>query len=143
MKFVNKLAAATLLATSLLLSGCGQGQIGAVDVNKVMTEAPRVKTLMAEAETKVKEAQQKFEQDRAAKPDMTEEEAAKLQIDFQRKLEGINQAYTSQIQNRMNVVIEEISREKNIDIVIANPADQKMLYHGGIDVTDEVIKKMQ
>lgn len=143
MKFVNKLAAATLLATSLLLSGCGQGQIGAVDVNKVMTEAPRVKTLMAEAETKIKDAQQKFDQDRAAKPDMTDEEAAKLQIDFQRKLEGINQAYASQIQNRMNVVIEEISREKNIDIVIANPADQKMLYHGGIDVTDEVIKKMQ
>lgn len=143
MNFVNKLAAATLLATSLLLSGCGQGQIGAVDVNKVMTEAPRVKTLMAEAETKIKDAQQKFDQDRAAKPDMTEEESAKLQIDFQRKLDGINQAYASQIQNRMNVVIEEISREKNIDVVIANPADQKMLYHGGIDVTDEVIKKMQ
>lgn len=143
MKFVNKLAAATLLATSLLLSGCGQGQVGAVDVNKVMTEAPRVKTLMAEAETKIKDAQQKFDQDRAAKPDMTEEESAKLQIDFQRKLDGINQAYASQIQNRMNVVIEEISREKNIDVVIANSADQKMLYHGGIDVTDEVIKKMQ
>lgn len=143
MRFVNKLAAATLLATSLLLSGCGQGQIGTVDVNKVMTDAPRVKTLMAEAETKIKDAQQKFDQDRAAKPDMTEEESAKLQIDFQRKLEGINQAYTAQIQNRMNVVIEEISRQKNIDVVIANPADQKMLYHGGIDVTDEVIKKMQ
>ena len=143
MRFANKLAAATLLATSLLLSGCGQGQIGAVDVNKIMTEAPRVKTLMAEAETKVKDAQQKFEQDKAAKPDMTDEESAKLQMDFQRKLDGINQAYASQIQNRMNVVIEEISREKNIDVVIANPADQKMLYHGGIDVTDDVIKKMQ
>ena len=143
MKFVNKLAAATLLATSLLMSGCGQGQIGAVDVDKVMKDAPRVKTLMTEAETKIKDAQQKFEQDRAAKPDMTEEEFAKLQMDFQRKIEGINQAYASQIQNRMNVVIEEISRQKNIDVVIANPAEQKMLYHGGIDVTDEVIKKMQ
>ena len=143
MKFFNKLAAATLLATSLLMSGCGQGQIGAVDVDKVMKDAPRVKTLMTEAETKIKDAQQKFEQDRAAKPDMTEEEFAKLQMDFQRKIEGINQAYTSQIQNRMNVVIEEISRQKNIDVVIANPAEQKMLYHGGIDVTDEVIKKMQ
>ena len=143
MKFFNKLAATTLLATSLLMSGCGQGQIGAVDVDKVMKDAPRVKTLMTEAETKIKDAQQKFEQDRAAKPDMTEEEFAKLQMDFQRKIEGINQAYASQIQNRMNVVIEEISRQKNIDVVIANPAEQKMLYHGGIDVTDEVIKKMQ
>lgn len=143
MKFANKLAAATLLAASLMLTGCGQGQIGSVDVNKVMQEAPRVKTLMAEAETKIKDAQQKFEQDQAANPDMTDEEAAKIQMDFQRKLEGINQAYASQIQNRMNVVIEEISREKNIDVVIANPADQKTLYHGGIDVTADVIKKMQ
>ena len=143
MKILNKLAAATLLATSLLMSGCGQGQIGAVDVNKVMKDAPRVKTLMAEAETKIKDAQQKFEQDRAAKPDMTDEELTKLQMDFQRKIEGINQAYASQIQNRMRVVIEEISQQKNIDVVIANPADQKILYQGGIDVTDEVIKKMQ
>lgn len=143
MKFANKLAAATLLVASLMLTGCGQGQIGSVDVNKVMTEAPRVKTLMTEAETKVKEAQEKFEQDKAAKPDMTEEEINKAQMDFQRKLEGINQAYTSQIKNRMDVVIEEIAREKNIDVVISNPADQKMLHHGGIDVTDEVIKKMQ
>lgn len=143
MKFANKLAAATLLAASLMLTGCGQGQIGSVDVNKVMTEAPRVKTLMSEAETKVKEAQEKFEQDKAAKPDMTDEEITKAQMDFQRKLEGINQAYTSQIKNRMDVVIEEIAREKNIDVVISNPADQKMLHHGGIDVTDEVIKKMQ
>lgn len=143
MKFSKKLAATALLAASLMLTGCGQGQIGSVDVNKVMAEAPRVKTLMSEAETKIKDAQTKFEQDKAAKPDMTEEELAKAQQDFQRKLEGINQAYTSQIKSRMDVVIEEISREKNIDVVISSSAEEKILYQGGIDVTDDVIKKMQ
>ena len=125
------------------MTGCGQGQIGCVDVNKVMDEAPRVKTLLEEADGKIKEAQTKFEQDRAANPNMSEEDAAKLQMDFQRKLQGINQAYTSQIQSRMNVVIEELSREKNLDVVVANPADQKILFQGGIDVTADVIKKMQ
>ncbi|MBE8955485.1 MAG: OmpH family outer membrane protein [Quinella sp. 2Q5] len=143
MNIAKKLAAVALLTASLVVTGCGQGQIGCVDVNKVMEEAPRVKALMSEAETKVTEAQQKFQQDVAAKPDMSEEDAAKLQADFQRKLTGINQAYASQIQNRMNVVIEELSREKNLDVVIANPADQKILFQGGIDVTDDVIKKMQ
>ena len=74
---------------------------------------------------------------------MTDEEKLKLQMDFQRKLDGINQAYAAQIKNRMDVVIEEISREKNIDVVINNSEDQKLIFQGAIDVTDEVIKKMQ
>lgn len=64
-------------------------------------------------------------------------------MDFQRKLEGINQAYASQIKSRMDVVIEEISREKNIDVVVNNSEDQKILFKGGIDITQDVINKMQ
>ena len=143
MNIASKLAATALFAATLIFTGCGQGQIGSVDVEKVMSDAPRVKTLMAEAEGKAKDAQQKYEQDVAAKPDMTEEEAAKLQTEFQRKLEGINQAYVTQIKSRMDVVIEEISREKNIDVVINNSANDKLIFHGAIDVTDDVIKKMQ
>lgn len=143
MNLTKKLAASILLAASLILTGCGQAQIGSVDVDKVMAEAPRVKTLLAEAEGKIKEAEQKFEADYANKDNMSEEDLAKLQMDFQRKLEGINQAYAAQIRNRMDVVVEEISREKNIDVVINNSAEQRMIFHGNIDVTDDVIKKMQ
>ena len=131
------------MAASLLVSGCGQAQIGSVDVMKVMEEAPRVKTLMAEAEAKAKEVQDSYEKEYANKPDLTEEEVSKAQADLQRKLMGINQAYTSQIKNRLDVVLEEIAREKNIDVVISNAASDKMVFHGAIDVTDDVIKKMQ
>ena len=75
--------------------------------------------------------------------EMTEEEAAKAQMEFQRKIEGINQGYATQIKSRMDVVIEEISREKNIDVVISNSAEDRMIFHGAVDVTDDVIKKMQ
>ena len=148
MNLIKKLAATVLLATSLLstsllASGCGQAQIGAVDVMKVMEEAPRVKTLMAEAEAKAKEAQDSYTKEYANKPDLTEEDVAKAQMELQRKLQGINQAYTSQIKNRLDVVLEEIAREKNIDVVISNSADDKMIFHGAVDVTDDVIKKMQ
>ena len=140
---IKKLAATVLMAASLLVSGCGQAQIGSVDVMKVMEEAPRVKTLMAEAEAKAKEVQDSYEKEYANKPDLTEEEVTKAQADLQRKLMGINQAYTSQIKNRLDVVLEEIAREKNIDVVISNAASDKMVFHGAIDVTDDVIKKMQ
>lgn len=143
MNFAKKFAAVALLATSLVFTGCGQDQIGYVDINKVMEEAPRVKTIMADAETKMKEAEQKFEQDRAAKPDMSQEDLAKMQMDFQRKISGINQAAASQIQSRVNVVVGEISQSKNIGVVIANSPDQKVLFKGGIDITQDVINKMQ
>lgn len=138
----KKLAAVALLASSLMITGCGEGQIGAVDVEKVMAEAPRVKTLMEEAKGKVTEAQQKFEQDNANK-EMTDEEATKAQMEFQRKLENINQGYAMQIKSRMDVVVGEIAREKNIDVVISNSEDQKLIFHGAIDITQDVINKMQ
>ena len=140
MNFLKKLAAGALIASSLIITGCGQGQIGYVDVNKVMQEAPRVKKLMEEAQSKITEEQQKFEQASAGKEG---EEALKLQMDFQRKMEGINQGYASQIKSHMDVVIEELSREKNLDVVINNSSEQKILFQGGIDVTQDVIKKMQ
>ena len=142
MNSIKKLAAAVILASSLILTGCGQAQIGSVDIDKVMAEAPRVKTLMTEAEGKIKDTQEKFQQDYGDK-EMTEEEAAKAQMEFQRKLEGINQAYATQIRSRMDVVIEEISREKNIDVVISNSPDDRLIFQGAVDVTDDVIKKMQ
>ena len=142
MNFAKKLAAVALLASSLILTGCGQEQIGSVDVDKVMAEAPRVKTLLTEAEGKIKETEEKFQQDYGDK-DLTEEETLKAQMEFQRKIEAINQGYATQIRNRMDVVIEEISREKNIDVVISNSADDRMIFQGAVDVTDDVIKKMQ
>lgn len=143
MNIAKKLAAVALIASSLLMGGCGEGKIGSVDVNKVMDEAPRVKTLMEEAQGKITEAQNKYEQDRAAKPDMTEEDALKLQNDLQRKLLGINQGTISQIKSRMDIVVSEIAQEKNIDVVINNSDDQRLIFHGAIDITDDVIKKMQ
>ena len=74
MNFAKKLAAVALLTSSLILTGCGQAQVGSVDVEKVMLEAPRVKTLMTEADGKIKETEEKFQQEYGNK-EMTEEEA--------------------------------------------------------------------
>jgi len=142
MNLAKKLAAVALLASSLILTGCGQAQIGSVDVDKIMTEAPRVKTLLTEAEGKIKEAQEKFQKDYEGK-ELSEEDSLKLQMDFQRKLEGINQGYASQIKSRMDVVINEVAQEKNIDVVLSNSKNDKTIFKGAIDITDDVIKKMQ
>ena len=142
MNIAKKMAAVALLASSLMIAGCGEGQIGSVDVEKVMTEAPRVKTLMQEAQAKITAEQQKLEQENANKQ-LTDEEALKVQMDFQRKLENINQGYATQIKSRIDVVVSEIAREKNIDVVINNSKNQKLIFHGTMDITQDVINKMQ
>ena len=142
MNVAKRLAATALLAASMIMAGCGQGQIGSVDVEKVMTDAPRVKTLMTEAEGKVKEVQDKYQQEYGDK-ELTEEETLKAQTEFQRKLEAINQGYAAQIKSRMDVVIEEISRDKNIDVVISDSKDERLIFQGAIDITNDVIQKMQ
>ena len=142
MNFAKKLAAGAIFAVSLILTGCGQSQMGSVDVDKVMAEAPRVKTLLTEAEGKIKETEEKFQADYGDK-ELTEEETIKAQTEFQRKIEAINQGYASQIRSRMDIVIDEVAKEKNIDVVVSNSAEDKMIFRGAIDITDDVIKKMQ
>jgi len=142
MNFAKKLAAGAIFAVSLILTGCGQSQMGSVDVDKVMAEAPRVKTLLTEAEGKIKETEEKFQADYDDK-ELTEEETIKAQTEFQRKIEAINQGYASQIRSRMDIVIDEVAKEKNIDVVVSNSAEDKMIFRGAIDITDDVIKKMQ
>jgi len=142
MNFAKKLAAGAIFAVSLILTGCGQSQMGSVDVDKVMAEAPRVKTLLTEAEGKIKETEEKFQADYDDK-ELTEEETIKAQTEFQRKIEAINQGYASQIRSRMDIVIDEVAKEKNIDVVVSNSAEDKMIFLGAIDITDDVIKKMQ
>ena len=142
MNFAKKLAAVALLTSSLILTGCGQAQVGCVDVEKVMLEAPRVKTLMTEADGKIKEIEEKFQQEYGNK-EMTEEEAAKAQMEFQRKIEAINQGYATRIKSQLDVKVAEVSQEKNIDVIISSSADDRMIFHGAVDVTDDVIKKMQ
>lgn len=143
MKFTKKLAATALLAVSLMLTGCGQGQIGCVDKDKVMSESPRAKTATEEAKAEIDKILEAFDQKYPDKDNMSEEDAAKAQVELQRDLQKVNQKYSAQLENRFGVVVAEIANEKNIDVVILNPAQEKFLYHGGIDITNDVISKMQ
>lgn len=143
MSFSKKLAAMTLLAVSLVFTGCGQGQIGCVDKTKVMTESPRAKAVTEQAKTEVDKTLEAFDQKYPDRANMSEEDASKAQMELQRDLQKINQKYATQLESRFNVVVSEVANEKNIDVVIENSEEQKLLHQGGMDITDEVIKKMQ
>ena len=144
MNYLNKAAAAVLLTSSFFAAGCGQVHIGTVDSTRVQTEAPQIKAVIDEANAKLMEAQQEAQARFEASPNMTTEEAQQLQMETQRKMAGLNQMYTIQLQQKLDVAVQDIVKEKKLDIVLdSGTKKQPSVLTGGVDITEEVIGKLQ
>lgn len=144
MNYFGKAAAAVLLAASALTAGCGQVHVGTLDRERVQEEAPQLKAVVDEANAKLTEAQQEAQAKFAANPKMTAEESQQLQIETQRKMAGLNQMYTIQLQQKLDVAVQDIVKEKKLDIVLdSGTKKQPSVLTGGVDITDEVIGKLQ
>ena len=130
------------IVAAMLVSGCGEVSIGYIDSEKLM-DAPQIKTIREEGETKLQEAEMKMIEDITAKQDAPDEEKQQVQMEAQRKLMGIQQAYSSQIKQKLDAALADIVKARKIDIVLDSSEDQKVIYEGGIDLTDEVLKKLQ
>ena len=143
MKYISKAAAAILLTASMFAAGCGQVHIGTMDRERVHTEAPQIKAVIAEANEKLMEAQQEAQAKFEANPNMTAEEAQQLQMETQRKMAGLNQMYSIQLEQKLNVAVQDIVKEKQFDIVMDSSKTYPSVLTGGTDITDEVIQKLQ
>ena len=130
------------LTAAMLVSGCGEVSMGYIDSEKLM-DAPQIKTIREEGENKLQEAEMQMIEEITAKQDAPDEEKQKVQMEAQRKLMGIQQAYSSQIKQKLDAALADIVKAKKIDVVIDSSEDQKVVYEGGIDLTDEVLQKLQ
>ena len=131
-----------MLAATMLMSGCGGVSIGYLDSAKLM-ETPQLKAIRDEGETKFQEVETQVFEDLAAKQEASDEEKQQAQMEAQRKLMGIQQAYSSQIRQKIDAALADVVKSKNIDVVLDSSEDQKVIFEGGIDLTDEVVKKLQ
>ena len=143
MDLSRKIKAGALIAAALAFTGCGTVNIGYVDGAKVMSEAPQIKNIMDEGAKKIEELQQEAAAEIENNPDWTDEEINKARTDTQRKLIGINQAYATQLQHKLNEALAVIAQEKKLDVVVDSSESQPIVLEGGIDLTAEVIQKLQ
>ncbi len=143
MNYFSKAIAVVLLTASIFVAGCGSVHIGTVDRSRVQEEAPAIKAVVAEANTKLMEAQSEAQAKFEANPKMTQEEAQQLQMETQRKLAGLNQMYSIQLEQKLNVAVQDIVKEKRLDIVMDSSKNYPSVLMGGVDITDEVIGKLQ
>ena len=104
---------AAAFASMMLMSGCGQAKIGYIDGERVSKEAPQISALVEEGNQKLNEAreqsQAEIQQKMKENPNMSQEDAQKLQMDAQRKLQGINQSYSLQLRQKIDVAFAVFS----------------------------------
>jgi len=126
-----------LVFMAALLGGCStSANIGVVDVNKVMTDSPKVKQFQDQLNAKGKELSDQLEK----------EKATLSPADFQKRQETIygdfmkiKQDMESQVDASIKETLESISKDKKLGVILYKNG----VAQGGTDITDEVIKKLQ
>lgn len=129
--------AVLLVLVTLLATGCSNNNtVGLVDINKVMTESAQVKQFQEQFNTKVKALNDKLEAEKAG---ISEEEYEKRRDSSYADLLKDKQQLESQMDAALKQAIEQVAQAKKLSIVIYKNA----VAHGGIDITDDIIQKMQ
>ena len=128
-----------MLFSVVLLAGCGAEKpstIGIVDMQKIMTENPKIKQMQEQLNTKAQELTANLEKQRATlKPEEFQQKEQLAYAEFMK----LKQEFEAQIETQTKKVLEEVAKEKKLGAVIYKNG----MAWGGIDVTDEVLKKLQ
>ena len=148
-----KIKLALMALMSVFMAGCGNDtKLGYLDAERVMNEAPQIKTIRDNIDTKNKEIEAKEQDLYNKKASMSDEDFKKEQMNIQRQYQGLDMQYKSQIKNTMDKVLAEVSTEKELSAVVPKTLvrsngmqiqKQEFVIQGGIDITDEVIQKLQ
>lgn len=126
-----------VFVASLLLGGCGTNQsIGVVDVNKVVSDSPKLKGMQEQLNVKGKELSDQLEKDKAS---ISPEEFQKRQQAAYDDFMKFKQDMEGQFDTTMKQTLEQVAKDKKLGVVLYKNG----VAQGGTDVTDEVIKKLQ
>lgn len=137
-KMWKRLTAAALLTLCVgMLAGCGgEDRVGVVDLERVRKEAPLVQKYKEKTEEKQKSVTEELQK---AQSTMSAEDFQKKQQQSQQELNIFAASMQRQFMSDIQTNLGEIAKEKEVGIVMVKEA----VPNGGIDVTDELIAKLQ
>ncbi len=138
MKQGKKLALLFVLVfTAALLGGCNSSSnVGVMDVNKVMTESPKVKQFQEQLNVKGKELSDQLEKDKAS---LSAADFQKKQETLYAEFMKVKQEMEGQIDSSIKATLDGIAKEKKMGVILYKNG----VAQGGTDITDDVIKKLQ
>lgn len=122
---------------SVMVSGCFSAQkTGVVDVQKVMKDSSKVQQFQEQLNNSGKELTDKLEKEKGT---LSAEDFQKRQQEVYADFVKQRQDLESQIDTLINQALADIAKEKGLSVVLY----KNNVAQGGIDVTDDVIKKLQ
>lgn len=137
-KFWKRLTAAALLTMCVgMLAGCGDAdKVGVVDLERIRQEAPLVQKYKEKTEEKQKAVTEELQK---AKSTMSAEEFQKKQQQSEQELNIFAASMQRQFMSEIQSNLGEIAKQKGVGIVVV----KEVVPNGGIDVTDDLIAKLQ
>jgi len=133
---MKKIAVLLMLASSLFAFGCGRNaQFGTVDMQRVEAEAPVVKTVKDEATKELQKLQDELKQETEGK---SKEEGDKILEEKMAKRNVIQSEAQNKLKSALEGALQQVAKEKNLSAIIY----KDVVPQGGVDVTDDVIAKM-
>ena len=135
---MKKFLACVMIACALLAVGCSgrNAAFGVVDMKKVEAEAPAVKTIKEDLTKKAKELQESMRKETEGK---SQEEAQKIAQDKSAQMQVASSEAQAKLKASLDTALAEVSKEIGQSAVLIKDA----FPSGGVDVTEDVIKKMK
>lgn len=128
---------AAMLAVTGMLAGCGgKDNVGVVDMSRVQKEAPLVQQYKQKTEDKQKSIEKELQD---AQQTMSAEDFQKKQQQAQQELNIFGASMQRQFMSDIQSKLGDIAKDKNVGIIVVKEA----VPSGGIDVTDDLIAKLQ
>ena len=135
---MKKVIAGLMIPCSLLAFGCSSrnADFGVVDMKKVEEQSQVVKDMKADYAKKAQELQASLEKDTQGQ---SAEEAQKVVQDKSAQMQVIQSEAQNKLKASLDTALNEVAKEKKLGAVLY----KEVVPQGGVDITDEVIKKMK
>lgn len=129
--------AALVLVVAGMLAGCGgEDKMGTVDLARVQKEAPQAQKLDQQMTEKRESITKELDE---AKKTMSDEEFQKKQAQSMQEFNIYGASMQRQFLSDVQGKLGDIAKDKKLGIVVM----KDYVHQGGVDVTDELIQKMQ
>ena len=137
MKTLRYLLAISMVIMAVVVSGCGQNKnVGVIDVEKVVTESPKIKVMNEELMAKHKEIEEKLNTDKTT---LSEADFNNAKQAADTEFTALRKDLSGKMEIEIKTNLEKIAKEKNLSVIIK----KNVTVQGGVDVTDEMIAKLQ
>ena len=137
MKTLRYLVAISMVIMAVVVSGCGQNKnVGVIDVEKVVTESPKIKVMNEELMAKHKEIEEKLNTDKTT---LSEADFNNAKQAADTEFTALRKDLSGKMETEIKTNLEKIAKEKNLSVIIK----KNVTVQGGVDVKDEMIAKLQ